>query len=122
MSGTILVVEDEPDLLLVVTLMLEGAGYSVVGASNGEDALALLPREQPDLVLLDLRLPGIQGLDVLEHIRNAEPERHVPVVVVSAHASESTLQSAEELGCDGYLIKPFQQEQLLEVAARSIRR
>lgn len=118
MTGTILVIDDEPDLRLLARIALEQGGYRVLEAGTGEDGLALIESSQPDLVLLDLRLPGMQGWEVLDRLRKSERWRDLPVVVVSAHASGHTLKEAKDQGSDDYLVKPFQRERLLAIAAK----
>jgi CheY-like chemotaxis protein len=111
MSSTVLVVDDEPDIRMLARMILETSGYEVVEAKTGEEALDVLAATPPDLMLLDIRLPGIDGWEVLTRSRAAsEP---VPVVMMSAHSSDSTLQRAEEEGSAGYLVKPFKQSDLL---------
>lgn len=111
----VLVVEDEAPLreLVVVTL---GPAFSCVEAASGEEALASLREEPADLVFLDVMLPGISGLDVLEQMREEEALRDVPVVVVSAWQSQSDVTRALELGADRFLPKPFQPEELASTA------
>lgn len=118
MTGRILVVDDEPDIRMLVRITLDGEGYDVVEASNGEEALEQIAREEPDLVFLDLRMPGIDGWGVLDRLsENGELER-IPVVVVSAHASHGSSQRALSLGCRGYISKPFDPDELLQAAER----
>lgn len=118
MRGTILVIDDEPDLRLLARIALEQAGYRVLEAGTGEDGLAVIEAEEPDLVLLDLRLPGMPGWEVLDRLRSSERWGKLPVVVISAHASGHTLKEAQEQGSDGYLVKPFQRERLLAIAEK----
>lgn len=105
---TILVVDDEPDIVLTVRLTLELEGYRVITVGTGEDALEVLQRETPDVILLDLRLPGIDGFAVLERL----PDHNPPVIVLSAHASGGTVQRALEMGCREFITKPFNPDQL----------
>ena len=120
MAGTVLVVEDEPDILLAVSLNLRLAGHRVLEAPTGEAAVSMMDQEVPDLMLLDLRLPGIDGFDVLQHVRDEERLRHLPVIVVSAHASPNTVERVHELGCSAYVTKPFQLDRLLSVVDEHI--
>ena len=107
---TVLVVDDEPDIVLTVRLALELEGYRVLTAGSGEDALERLERERPDIILLDLRLPGIDGFAVLERLAQNTP----PVIVLSAHASGGAMQRALEMGCREFITKPFHPEQLVD--------
>jgi CheY-like chemotaxis protein len=115
MNRTVLVIEDEPDLFLVVRLTLGVAGFRVVGASTGEEALERLQVDVPDVILLDLMLPGIDGWAVIDGLRALGHFPGVPVVVTSAHASSSAEQHALEIGCAAYLTKPYSPEVLREM-------
>lgn len=120
---TVLVVEDEPDIRFTVALGLRLAGLEVREAATGEDAIAdLQGGTVPDVVLLDLRLPGMDGMAVLRAIKTDERLRRIPVIVLSAHASQSTATAAYELGCDAYLTKPVSQEQLRAVVGQALAR
>jgi len=103
----VLVVEDEADLLFTITLGLELAGYDVLKASSGEEALAAIGEDTPDAVLLDLRLPGIDGWEVLRRLGASGRIPGLPVVLLSAQVDAATADRAAELGCDAYLAKPF---------------
>ncbi|MGH2786809.1 MAG: response regulator [Actinomycetota bacterium] len=115
MSTRVLVIDDEPSIRVLVRMVLEEDGYTVLEAANGEKGLDVAEQESPHLVLLDIRLPGIDGWEVLRRLRDREPP---PVVVMmSAHSSEPTLRRAEREGSSGYLIKPFRHVELLEIVA-----
>jgi CheY-like chemotaxis protein len=113
MNKTVLLVDDEPDIRFTARFMLETEGYSLLEAATGEQALEMLGETTPDAILLDIRLPGIQGWDVLDHVRNNQPG--VPVVMMSAHSSGDTMQRAMDQGSTAYLLKPFKQAELLQV-------
>jgi CheY-like chemotaxis protein len=108
----VLVVDDEPDIRMLTRMMLEGAGHEVIEAESGERCLEIVEDETPDLILLDIRLPGIDGWGVLERITTRTVEK-IPVVMMSAHSSEGTLARAAKAGSVGYLIKPFKEAELL---------
>ena len=108
----VLVVDDEPDIRMLTRMMLEGAGHEVIEADSGERCLEIVENETPDLILLDIRLPGIDGWGVLERVTN-RTVRRIPVVMMSAHSSEGTLARAAKAGSVGYLIKPFKEAELL---------
>jgi CheY-like chemotaxis protein len=112
MKGTILVVEDEPDLMLTFRIILQTSGYVVIKASTGEDALSAIETVVPDAVILDLRLPGIDGWQVLAAIRRADLFRNTPIVIASANAEAGERLRAEQLGCAEMLTKPFSAEEL----------
>jgi CheY-like chemotaxis protein len=112
-NRSVLVVDDEPDIVLMVRTILELEGDSVIEAGTGEQALEVLEREEPDVVLLDIRLPGVDGWAVLERLRESGRLDGLPVLMVSAHSTPSTYQRAEEEGSSGYLTKPFTSDELL---------
>ncbi|CAN5654500.1 N/A [soil metagenome] len=115
MSKTVMVVDDEPDIVLMVRLILELDGYDVLEASTGEDALEVLDRETPNALLLDIRLPGLDGWGVLDRLKRDSRLEETPVIMVSAHATPSTSARALREGCRAYLTKPFDSEQLLGI-------
>jgi CheY-like chemotaxis protein len=104
---TVLVVEDEVDLLFTIALSLELNGYRVVKAASGEEAVGIVEKERPDAVVLDLRLPGIDGWEVLSRLREMGHFPSTPVVLLSAQVDAATAARAVELGCHAHLAKPF---------------
>lgn len=109
-----LVVDDEADALLMERLALEIAGYRVLGAASAEEALLVLEREAVEAMVLDLRLPGMDGWALLEKLRDVGKLDHLPVIVATAHSSELTAKAAANAGCRAYLVKPFKMERLRE--------
>lgn len=120
MPSHILVVEDERDLLRVLTYNLKQAGFDVVGAADGETALRAMREERFDLVLLDLMLPDIDGFEVCARLRADAATREVPVVVLSAVSDLAARQRATELGVQEYLVKPFDPERLMRVIRETL--
>jgi CheY-like chemotaxis protein len=114
---SVLIVEDDPDIALMMSVSLRLAGNEVSTAGTGEAALARLEVERPNVLVLDLGLPGIGGREVLRHVRSHPMLRRLPVVVVSAHAGAPTINEMAELGCDRYLTKPFDPRDLVRVVA-----
>lgn len=111
MSGArVLAVDDESEVLRALRLILGGHGYDVVPAATGEEALAEVARRPPDVILLDLMLPGIDGLEVVRRVRERSA---VPIIVLSARGEESVKVQALDLGADDYLAKPFGAAELL---------
>lgn len=106
----ILVVDDEPDSVELLQEFLTGKGYEVVTASNGEEALRKVKEERPHLVLLDVRMPGMNGLDVLRKVREFDQE--VGVIMVTAVNEEDTGRDALKLGAFDYIVKPLNFEYL----------
>lgn len=110
---TILVVDDEPDILLMMRVNLEAEGFETVLAADGETALERIDDARPDLVLLDVMMPVLDGWGVLEALER-RPDPAPPVVVVSAKASEDDVARARELGASEYVTKPFLMDRLVE--------
>ena len=102
--ATILIIEDEPELVKVLRSYLEQAGFSVLSASRGDSGLSLWEQKKPDLVLLDLNLPGMDGLDVARSIRRTSS---TPVIMLTARVEEADQLVGLELGADDYITKPF---------------
>lgn len=112
MTDTVLTVDDEQDLLFLVRSLLEQAGYCVLEASGGKQALALLADENPDVCLLDLHMPGVDGWQVLEELKARGRLASLPVIVLSAHADPRAVTRSIEFGAKGYVKKPFKGEDL----------
>ncbi len=118
MSAHILVVEDEPDISALIAYHLARESYRVRTAASGGEALRAIEVEKPDLVLLDLMLPGISGLDVLREIRRTEAWQGLPVIMLTARREEADRLEGLKLGADDYVAKPFSpQEVVLRVGA-----
>jgi DNA-binding response OmpR family regulator len=109
MPGRVLIVEDDGDVRAMLRVLLEDDGYAVIEAADGETAIARAISEQPDLVLLDLRLPGRHGLEVCRVVRQRS---NVPIIVVSAQADSVDVVAALEGGADDYVTKPFVSREL----------
>jgi DNA-binding response OmpR family regulator len=108
----VLVVDDEPDILNLIKVRLEQAGYEVVTASDGERALELVRNLKPNLVVLDVRVPVIDGREVTRRIRADAETAEIPVLLVSASVHEAQIQDGLDAGADDYLRKPFAAETL----------
>jgi two-component system phosphate regulon response regulator PhoB len=117
--GTILVVDDEETFMHLVTTVLEQDGHRVVPAPDGDAALAALEDQAPDLIVLDLELPGMSGLELLSRLR---PRVTVPIIVVSGHEAESERVLAFDLGADDYVVKPFLSREFAARVRSSLRR
>lgn len=118
---TILVAEDHADSRLLFRLFLESKGCRVVEAADGLEAVAAVERERPDLVLMDVGLPGLDGLSVTRLLRERESLRILPVVIISGHAAAEDRDRAVAAGCSEYLTKPLELKQLDEVLERHVR-
>jgi len=103
----ILVVDDEEDILELLKYNLSREGYAADCVASGEDALRSAEKSSPDLVILDLMLPGMDGLEVCRRLKGGERTRHVPVVMLTAKGEEADIVAGLELGADDYITKPF---------------
>jgi two-component system phosphate regulon response regulator PhoB len=103
----ILVIEDDPDIVEVLVYNLTREGYEVVAAESGEDGLSLARAHTPDLVLLDLMLPGMEGLQVCRALKNDPATRGVPVIMLTAKTEDADIVTGLEMGADDYITKPF---------------
>lgn len=112
MTHRILVVDDEPDITALVAYHLAKAGYRVSTATNGPDALKAAKEERPDVVVLDLMLPGVSGYDVLAELRKRDETRDVGVILLTARRDEPDRIRGLTLGADDYLTKPFSPAEL----------
>jgi two-component system alkaline phosphatase synthesis response regulator PhoP len=122
MSEVILVIEDEEDIRELIRYNLEKDGYRVLMAHSGEDGLELARRSAPSLVLLDLMLPGIDGLEVCRQLKSDAALKAIPVVIVTARGDEPDVVSGLELGADDYISKPFSPKVLLARVKTVLRR
>ena len=118
MSASILLVDDDADLLRLLTLRLEAAGHTVIGARSGEEALARLAAERPQLVITDVRMPGMDGTALFEAIHRAQPT--LPVIMLTAHGNIPEAVDATQRGVFGYLTKPYDAKQLLAEVERAL--
>lgn len=114
MGKKILLTDDEPNIVKVVSVRLKAAGYEVVAAYDGEEAMQQVKAEKPDLILLDLMLPKIDGYKVCQMLKADPHYQHIPVILFSAKAQVTDKEMGREYGADGYIAKPFQPQQLLE--------
>jgi DNA-binding NtrC family response regulator len=99
----ILVVDDEPDFLEVITTRLEASGYTVITASNSNDAFMIIKESKPDAVLLDILMPGIDGLELLKRIRKVDGK--IPVYIITAFSTEERFNMANKFGASGFIVK-----------------
>ena len=114
----ILVVDDSADNLAVISLALQHQGYRVVTANNGEDAVAVAGQTLPNLILMDINLPTLDGLGATRRILDTEALRDVPVVAITAFGTEGFQRAAYDVGVSGYLTKPLDFERMFQLIAR----
>lgn len=118
----IVVVEDEPDIFEIMEYNLKREGYEVFGCLDGADGIEMVRRERPDLVLLDLMLPGMSGLDICRALKTEELTRNIPIVIVTAKNTESDVVLGLGLGADDYIAKPFSPRELIARVQAVLRR
>jgi CheY-like chemotaxis protein len=111
-NATILVVDDLPDNLVLVSLSLQNNGYRVVTANNGEEAIKIASLARPDLILLDLAMPEVDGLSAARRIRQMPELQQVPIIALTAFDTSGFRQAAYEAGFDAYLTKPLDFDRL----------
>lgn len=108
----VLVADDDPDILALVTFRLERAGYDVVGANDGEQALQLALAQPPDLAVLDVMMPKLDGYEVTTRLRQNERTRRIPIILLTARVQEADIARGFEVGADDYVKKPFSPQEL----------
>jgi two-component system cell cycle response regulator DivK len=118
--ATILVVEDNPQNLKLAQLVLQKAGHAVLSADSGEAGLALASERQPDLILMDVQMPGMDGLAVTRLLKNSPRTAHIKVVALTALAMKGDAERILGAGCDAYLAKPYRYEELMAVVQRAL--
>lgn len=114
----ILIVEDEESLLKLESLLLSTKGYKVKGVADGRSALSSISNGMPDLVLLDIMLPEIDGFEVCRQIKNNDETKHIPVIMISAKKGSDDIAKGEQAGADWYMVKPFKSAILVETVQR----
>ena len=120
-ARTIMVVEDYDDTRLLLKRGLEGLGYTVLEASNGQEAVEIADREHPDLILMDLDLPILDGIAATQHIRQQSHMHKVPIVALTAYPLSYTRVKAFAKGCDEYMSKPIDMSELAQLVNRYLR-
>jgi len=113
MSKLILVVEDQEDNRRIMRDLLASAGYEVIEAVTGEEGVAAAEHHRPDLILMDIQLPGLDGYEATRQIKANPDLQHIPIIVVTSYALSGDDLKAYEAGCDDYVSKPFSPRELL---------
>jgi len=119
---TILIIEDEKDILELIAFNLECTGYKVFKASNGEDGLKIANSEMPDIIILDLMMPGIDGFDVCRKLKQEKLTRNIPIIMLTARGEDTDIVSGLELGAEDYVTKPFSPKILIARIRAVLRR
>ena len=110
---TIMVVDDNPDIITIVKTILEGRGYTVFSASSGPELLSILPNHKPDLIILDIMMPEMDGLEVLTRLKAKTETATTPVILLTAKVQYEDVLGGYKLGADYYITKPFTSTQLV---------
>jgi two-component system, OmpR family, alkaline phosphatase synthesis response regulator PhoP len=121
-KATVLVIEDDPDIRELLAASLAPEGWRLLMAASGEEGLALLDSSEPDCVLLDIMLPGADGLEVLRRIKAGPTKKRVPVILASARGEESDVVAGLELGAEDYVVKPYSPKVLAARVRAALRR
>ncbi len=111
---TILIIEDNDDNMKLICFILEKNGYSTIRAVTGRDGINMALKDKPDLVLLDIQLPDMNGIEVLKAIRNSEADGSLPIIAVTSFAMSGDRQHLLSAGCNGYIEKPINPETIIE--------
>ena len=117
MKEKILIVEDNPRNMRLLEMTLRAKGYTLLTATDGGEALDMAVRERPDLIIMDIQLPKVNGLAVTRKLRETPEFRHTPIIAITAYAMKGDREKAIEAGCDAYLPKPINTRELPEVIA-----
>ena len=113
MGTTILVVDDSPDIALISARMLTSRGFAAITSNDGVEALAIVARQRPALILLDVMMPGMSGLDVLRALKGDPHTSTIPVIMVTAKTTDDDVLSGYQQGADYYITKPFTADELI---------
>ena len=122
MPDRILIADDEPDLLNAAKIMLERGGYQVVEATNGDEALERAISENPDLIILDVVMPGKSGIDVCKILKEKPETRSIPILIYTVLGREEEKKLSKEAGADGFLVKPFTPDDLVAIVKKHLER
>jgi CheY-like chemotaxis protein len=110
---TIMVVDDNPDIITIVRTILEGKGYNVLSASSGPELLEMLKTQKPDLIILDIMMPEMDGLEVLTRLKGMNDTTAIPIILLTAKVQYEDVLGGYKLGADYYITKPFTSTQLV---------
>lgn len=120
MKSRVLIVEDQEDLRDVLRLALEGAGYSVIEAQNGREGVEQAILERPDLVIMDIQMPVLDGYDATREIKASPDISRTPIIALSSFAMKGDEEKARAAGCDDYVTKPFSPKQMVALVRNYI--
>ena len=115
MATKILLIDDEPNIVFMLSHRLKQNGYEIIAGKDGQEALDLTKKENPDLIILDLMLPKMNGYTVCGLLKRDAKFSHIPIIMLTARAQESDRKQGKEAGADAYVKKPFKSEDLLQI-------
>ena len=118
MNPKILIVDDEPNIVIPLQFLMEQNGYSTLVACSGEEALEMISKERPDLILLDIMLPGVDGFEVCEIVRLNPKWRNTRIIFLTAKGRDVDIAKGMVLGADEYITKPFSNQQIIDAVKR----
>jgi two-component system chemotaxis response regulator CheY len=121
MPTTIMTVDDSPSMREIIAFTLQSAGYSVVEAVDGRDALARLSKTPVQMLITDLNMPNMDGVELIRHVRALPQYRYVPILMVTTESGDSRKQQGKAAGATGWIVKPFRAEQLVALANRFLK-
>jgi two-component system alkaline phosphatase synthesis response regulator PhoP len=120
MQRTVLIIEDEKLIIVSTQMVLEAAGFRVESATNGEDGIARAKSQAPDLILLDIMMPGIDGWETLTRLKRDAATANIPVVIFTAREHSRGHQKSAEMGAVDYFRKPFEPDELIELVEKHV--
>ena len=114
----VLIIDDDPDMVMVLGLLMKVNGITALTATAGVEGLEEARADKPDVILLDIMMPNMDGYEVIKELRSDESTKGIPVIFVTARMDAESRERAESLGADGYLTKPYERNSLMEVIRR----
>ena len=122
MNANILIADDEPNQLELMSFNLTNAGYSIIKATNGKEAIELIENHSPDLIILDWMMPKMSGIDVCRTLRSRSETKQIPIIILSARSEDSDKSLGLDTGADDYISKPFSPKELISRVKALLRR
>ena len=118
----VMVVEDNEKNMKLMRVVLKAKGYNIIEAATGEEALNLLKNQKPDIILMDIQLPGIDGLTLIKQIKASVITKDIPIIAVTAYAMKGDEQKILDTGCDAYVSKPINTQELPRIVEKYIKK
>ena len=121
MPATILTADDSPSMRQMIAFTLENAGYQVIEAVDGKDALERLSKAAVQMLITDLNMPNLDGIELIKRVRTLPQYKYIPIIMVTTESEDSRKQQGKAAGATGWIVKPFRAEQLVAVAKRFLK-